>query len=55
MKSQTTIMTAAFALLLATAVHAQITLTDIGNTAPSPGTYDIFQLSTNGTDTTPRA
>jgi hypothetical protein len=37
---------------LAGVLHAQ-SLTDIGPTAPTPGTRDIFQLSTNGDQTWP--
>jgi hypothetical protein len=45
MKSHNVLMAAATALLLATGVHAQITLTDLGSTnAPTPGPDDIFQL-----------
>lgn len=36
---------AAGALLWAAAAHAQVALTDIGSTAPTPGTYDISQLT----------
>jgi len=46
-------LTAAAALLLATVTHAQVTLTDIGATAPTPGTYDISQLSTNDSGNQP--
>ena len=41
-----------FAVGLAGSLHAQ-TLTDIGSAAPSPGTNDIFQLSTQGNQTFP--
>jgi hypothetical protein len=37
-----------FAAALAGVAHAQVTLTDIGTTAPTPGPYDISQLSTSG-------
>src|SRR5579859_7064918 len=37
---------------LAGPLHAQ-TLTDIGSAAPSPGTNDIYQLSTSGNQTFP--
>ena len=40
------------ALGLAGAVHAQ-TLTDIGSAAPTPGTNDIYQFSTQGNQTAP--
>ena len=33
--------------------HAQATLTDIGAANPTPGPNDIFQLSTNGNQTSP--
>jgi len=36
------------ACAMAGVAHAQVTLTDIGTTAPTPGPYDISQLSTNG-------
>jgi hypothetical protein len=49
MKLQASILTAASALLLTTVTYAQVTLTDIGATAPTPGTLDISQLSNNGT------
>src|ERR1035437_5865174 len=41
-----------FAIGLAGVLHAQ-TFTDIGSSAPSPGTNDIAQLSTNGDTTFP--
>ncbi len=41
-----------FAIGLAGVLHAQ-TLTDIGTAAPSPGTSDIYQLSTSGNQTWP--
>ena len=40
------------AIGLAGALNAQ-TLTDLGSTAPSPGTNDIYQLSTSGNTTWP--
>jgi hypothetical protein len=40
------------AIGLAGVLHAQ-TLTDIGSAAPSPGTNDIYQLSTSGNQTWP--
>ena len=41
-----------FAVGLAGVLHAQ-TITDIGATAPTPGTYDISQLSISGNQTSP--
>jgi hypothetical protein len=43
---------AAAALLLATAAQAAVTLTDIGSTAPTPGTNDIYQLGNGGGEPT---
>ena len=40
------------AIVLVGGLHAQ-TLTDIGSAAPSPGTNDIYQLSTSGNKTAP--
>jgi hypothetical protein len=45
MKSQTMAWAAAAALLLTTAAQAQVVLTDIGSTAPTPGANDISQLT----------
>jgi hypothetical protein len=42
----------ALAVMMAGVARAQ-TLTDIGHAAPSPGTNNIFQLSTNGDQTWP--
>jgi hypothetical protein len=53
MKTQTMILTAAAALLLATVTNAQVTLSDIGATAPTPGTYDISQLLNVGSGNPP--
>jgi hypothetical protein len=41
-----------FAIGLAGSISAQ-TFTDIGSAAPSPGTTDIYQLSTSGNQTSP--
>src|SRR3984957_3827559 len=53
MKSQSIMLMAIASLLLTTVAHAQVTLTDIGTTAPTPGALDISQPSTNGSGTTP--
>lgn len=42
------LLTASAALLLASGALAQVTLTDIGATAPTPGSNDISQLSNLG-------
>lgn len=47
MKLQTSILTAVATVLLTTVAHAQVTFTDIGTKAPTPGSLDISQLSTN--------
>lgn len=45
-------LTAGGVLLLAGAGRAQ-TLTDLGTNALTPGTYDLYQLSTAGNQTAP--
>jgi hypothetical protein len=40
-------------ILIGDTARSQVTLTDIGATAPTLGIYDISQLSTNGTGNTP--
>jgi hypothetical protein len=47
-KSQAIVYAVASALLVTTLAQAQVTLTDIGATAPTPGTNDIYQLSNGG-------
>ncbi len=51
MKYQIMILPAVASLLMTTVLQAQVALTDIGATAPTPGTNDISQLSNAG-DTT---